>query len=235
MKEGYRRPTEVQALRSVRACLLLLLTAIAGCAETPAIGPHTEAPAPIVARVQCGEDGSIEVLTPTVQAQPDGVHIEVEVPIDSNVGFVVHGCCGFNAEDGFFVVRIPPGPMPVTCLVGDQDPGDDSLYHDIRVVDLLGAYIPGRLDCTDATGVGSGDVGLSSGPDPISAAHALLTGLRPTDELVQVGYVESRSKAVVAVRRNGKSISALELDPSDGGWGWIGFENCPDSGISYQS
>jgi hypothetical protein len=100
------RRWRVDLLRSVRTGVLLL-TVLAGCADTPAPGPRTEAPAPTVARVQCGEDGSIDVLTPTVQAQPDGVHIEVEVPAGSNVGFAVRNCCGFNAEDGSFVVPVP--------------------------------------------------------------------------------------------------------------------------------
>jgi len=176
----------------------------------------------------------MDILTPTVQARSDGVHIEVEVPAGSNVGFVVRNCCGFNAEDGSFVVPVPPGSMRVGCLIGVRDDaGDDSLYREIRVVDLLGAYVPGMLGCDNATGVGSGDVGASAGRDPIEAARALLTGLRPTDELVHVGYVERASGAVVAVRRGDEFIAALQLEPSDGGWGWIGFENCPGSGVSY--
>ena len=213
--------------------VLLLLTLFAGCADTSS-APRSDPPAPTVARVQCDEEGITTILTPTVQAQPDGVHIDVEVPAGSNIGFIVHDCCGFNAEDANFVVPIPPGPMPVACLVGaEQDPGDDSLYRDIRVVDLLGAFVTGDHTCAGATGVGSGDVGLPAGPNPISAARALLTGLRPTDELVHIGYVERASGAVVAVRRGDEFIATLQLEPSDGGWGWIGFENCPGSGISY--
>jgi hypothetical protein len=220
-------------LRSVRWSALLLLSLLAGCAEAPASGPGSDEASPMVARVQCGADGSIKILTPTVQAQTDGVHINVDAPAGSNVGFAVADCCGFNAEDARFVVPVPPGPMSVGCLVGDQDAGDDSLYREIRVVDLLGAYVPSRLECSGATGVGSGGAGPSAGSDPISAAERLLTGLRQSDELVQVGYVERRSEAAVAVRRGGEYVATLYLEPSDGGWGWIGFESCPDSGISY--
>lgn len=220
------------ASRSLGTGVLLLLTVVAGCADPSTSDPRTdEPPAPTVARVRCHADGSTSVLTRTVQAQPDGVHIEVEVPAGSNIGFVVKNCCGFNAEDALFVVPIPPGTMPVGCLVGDQDAGDDSLYVEIRVVDDRGAYVPGTLDCDDASGVGSGDVQAPAGPDPIAAARAVLTGLRPTDELVRVGYVELASGAVVAVKRDGRFIAALDLQPSDGGWGEIGFESCPDSGI----
>jgi hypothetical protein len=218
-------------LRSVRWCVLLLLTFGAGCADAPASGPRSDEPAPTVAQVQCGEDGSIKVLTPTVQAQKDGVHIHVEVPAGSNIGFAVGNCCGFNAEDAQFVVPVAPGPMPVGCLIGDQDAGDDSLYREIRVVDLLGAYVPVRLECVGATGVGGEHAGPPAGSDPISAARAVLTGLRPTDELVQVGYVERRSETAVAVRRDRRYVATLYLEPSEGGWGEIGFENCPGSGI----
>lgn len=221
-------------MRFARWLVLLLLSLVAGCADSPTSAPRSDQPAPTVARVRCDEQGTTTILTPTVQAQPDGVHIDVEVPAGSNIGFIVHGCCGFNAEDASFVVPIPPGPMPVACLIGaEQDPGDDSLYRDIRVVDVLDAYVPGSLDCTGATGVGGEHAGPSAGSDPIAAARALLTGLRSNDELVQVGYIEGGSEATVAVRRDGRYVAALDLEPSDGGWGWIGFENCPDSGIGY--
>jgi hypothetical protein len=218
---------------SIRTCVLLLLIALAGCAEPAESNPTPDEPAPVIARVRCGKDGSTRVLTSTVQAQPDGVHIEVEVPLGSNIGFSVQDCCGFNAEDAPFVVPIPPGPMPVGCLIGDQDPGDDSLYHEIRVVDEEGAYISDELSCEGATGVGSGDAGPSAGEDPLTAARSLLTGLQPSDDLVHVGYVERQSAAAVAVRRDDEVIAVLRLEPSGGGWGWIGFESCPDSGISY--
>jgi hypothetical protein len=224
---------EAESLRSVRWCVPLLITLVAGCAHAPASGPRRDEPAPTVARVQCGEDGTIEVLTQTVQAQKDGVHIHVDVPAGSNVGFSVRGCCGFNAEDAPFVVPIPPGTMPVGCLVGDQDPGDDSLYHEIRVVDEESAYISDELRCVGATGVGSGDAGPSAGEDPLTAARSLLRGLQPSDDIVHVGYVERQSAAAVAVRRDDEVIAVLRLEPSGRGWGWIGFESCPDSGIGY--
>ena len=222
-------------MSSLRVCLLLLLTIVSGCAEPTVSDPAGDEPAPSVAEVRCDEEGTTTILTPTVQAQPDGVHIEVDVPAGSNIGFIVHDCCGFNAEDANFVVPISPGPMPVACLIGaEQDPGDDSLYSDIRVVDLLGAYVPGLPECSGGTGVGGEHAGPSAGSDPISAARALLTGLRSTDELVRVGYVERRSEASVEVRRDGEYIAALDLEPSDGGWGWIGFVSCPDSDIGNQ-
>jgi hypothetical protein len=124
--------------------------------------------------------------------------------------------------------------MRVACLrARDQDAGDDSLYREMEVVDERSAYIPFELGCPDARGVGGSDPGPSAGPDPITAARALLTGLHPDDELVQVGYVERRSEASVGVRRDGEFIAGLALEPSGEGWGWIGFESCPDSGISY--
>ena len=213
---------------------VVLLVVIAACAEQPSPSPPADLSTPVVASVRCEADGTTEILTPTVQAQPDGVHIDVQVRTGVDLAFIVADCCGFNAEDGPFVVSSPPGRMRVACLrARDQDAGDDSLYREIEVVDERSAYVPFELSCRDAQGVGSGDPGPSAGPDPISAARALLTGLRPGDELVQVGYVERGSGAVVGVRRDGEFVAGLSLEPSGGGWGWIGFESCPDSGVSY--
>ena len=213
----------------------VLLVLLGGCADTQNSGrsPAPESSAADIARVRCGETGSTEILTPSVQAQPDGVHISVDVPAGSELGFSVDGCCGFNAEDGPFVVPIPPGPMRVACATFDADLGDDSLYRALQVVDEEGVFVaPTEIRCADGTGVGSGDAGPAAGASPIEAARALLTGVRSSDELVQLGYLEREEGASVGVRRDGEVIAILRLEPSGDGWGWIGFESCPDSGIS---
>lgn len=219
---------------SFRTCLLLLVAVLVGCADPPSSPPRADEPAPTVAQVQCDEDGSTTILTPMVQAQPDGVYIAVDVPTGSELGFSVHGCCGFNAEDGPFVVPIAPGPMRVACTTFDADTGDDSLYRELQVVDEEGVFVSGEIQCEGATGVGSGDVGPSAGTEPVEAARSLLTGLDPDDGLVQLGYLEREEGASVGVRRDAEFIAILRLEPSGDGWGWIGFESCPNSGISYR-
>ena len=97
----------------------------------------------------------------------------------------------------------------------------------------MGVYVDGTLTCADATGVSGSEVAAPAGPDPIAAAQALLTGLRPSDELIRVGYQGWKSDASVGVRRDGEFVAILRLEPSDGGWGWSGFESCPDTRISY--
>ena len=56
--------------------LLVLVTALAGCADPAPAGdaPSSGAPsdAPALAVIECGADGSTTLRTPVVTAQPDG-------------------------------------------------------------------------------------------------------------------------------------------------------------------
>lgn len=185
-----------------------------------------------VAKVRCRTDGSTQVLTPTVQAQRDGVHIDVRIPPGTDLAFVVRGSGGRNAEDGPFVFPVPPGRMEVACLDDEQDAGADSLYHPMTVVDDLGVYVQTALGC-EYEGVVVTHAGSTLGTDPVEAARGFLTGLRDSDELRRVGYVGRRSEASVAVFREGAPVAILELEAVDNGWGWIGFTGCPEAGISY--
>ena len=82
-------------------------------------------------------------------------------------------------------------------------------------------------------GVGGEDASTSLGTDLVEAARGFLTGLRPEDELARVGYVGRAADASVAVRRDDEVVAILELEPVEGGWGWIAFTSCQGSGISY--
>jgi hypothetical protein len=175
---------------------------------------------------------STTVLTPVVQAQPDGVHIDVEANASANLAFVFPGN-GRNAEDGPFISTHPPGEMLVACLAPDDDPGDDSLYEVITVVDQHGYYLEQSMTCAGAEGVwAEHPVGLE-GNDPIAAVGGWLKGIVPTDVLERVGYVARERDATVAVRRDGELVAAADLKAIRDGWGWVSFSACPDSNIRY--
>ena len=214
--------------------LLSLLGVVAlACGRDASVEPAPTRSYPDVAQVRCGPDGSTKVETPTVQARPDGVHVDVLVPPDSELAFIVWESGGRNAEDGPFVFPVPPGRMHVACLDPyEDDAGDDSLYRSIEVVDMNAVYVDATMRCK-YTGVGGEHPGPSLGSDPVEATRGFLHGLVPTDEIERVGYVARPSDARVAVRREGEVVAILTLEPVDGGWGWIGFTSCPEAGISY--
>lgn len=212
--------------------IIALAAASVSCGEEPSVGVTGSPDPPDVARIRCGADGTTEVETPIVQAQANGVHIDVQVPANAELAFIVKESGGRNAEDGPFVFAVAPGEMNVACLDYEQDPGDDSIYRTVKIVDDEGVYVDGTMSC-QAEGVGSSEPGGPMGSDPVQTARSILTGLRPDDDLAVVGYVERTSEASVAVLRDGMVVAVLDLEPVNGGWGWIGFSACPGSGVSY--
>jgi hypothetical protein len=223
----------IEPMRFPRLLPVVALLAVAvSCEATPADPDSSDHPD--VAQVRCGRDGSTEIRTPIVQAQPDGVHIKVRAPPEADLAFIVKESGGRNAEDGLFVLAVAPGRMHVACLDPyRKDPGRDSLYRSIEVVDDEGVYVDATMSCESAQGVGMSTPSNSLGTEPVEAARSFLIGLEPDDELTQVGYVERSSEARVAVRRDDEVVAVLILDPVKGGWGWSGFESCPEAGISY--
>jgi hypothetical protein len=214
--------------------VIALLAVGVSCGQTTPADESGSSDHPDVAQVRCSRDGSTEIGTPIVQAQANGVHIDVLVPANADLALIVKEWGGRNAEDGPFVFAVPPGRMRVACLDPyRQDPGDDSLYRSIEVVDDEGVYVDATMSCENREGVGASEPSESLGTEPVQAASSFLMGLQPDDELVRVGYVERSSEARVAVRRDGEIVAVLTLEPAKSGWGWIGFESCPEAGISY--
>jgi hypothetical protein len=225
----------IETMRFPRHLPVIALLAMAvSCGQTTPADEPDPADHPDVAEVRCSRDGSTEIRTPIVQAQANGVHIDVRVPAHADLAFIVKESGGRNAEDGPFVFAVPPGRIHVACLDGyRQDPGDDSLYLPIQVVDDEGVYVDATLSCENGEGTFGSEPSESLGTEPVEAARSFLTGLEPDDELARVGYVERPSEASVAVRRDGEVVAVLRLEPVKGGWGWFGFESCPEAGFSY--
>jgi hypothetical protein len=212
--------------------LTALVAALISCSDASPSGSPAPVDPPDVARIRCGADAATDVETPVVQAQADGVHIRVRVPPGADLAFIVGGVGGDDAEAGPFVFAVPPGEMKVACLDPyRQDPGDDSLYRTVEIVDQEGVYVDASMSCA-AEGVSISHAGGSRGQEPVEAARNSLRGLRPGDDLASVGYVARQTEASVAVLRDGVVIAVVELEPVQGGWAWKGFSGCPGSGVS---
>jgi hypothetical protein len=204
--------------------------AAAGCASEPDVPrrePETGAPE---ARITCHGTSTV-VETPVVETTPAGVVFEVDVPRNSDLGFIVREAGGTNAETGPFVWVVPPGEVHVACLGHDQDAGDDSLYETLRVIDPEGNYRDPTLGCANALGVG-----MSHGParvaEPEEQALDIVEGLRPDDVVERAAYRESRDEATVRIVRDGTIVATLEFEHFRG-WIFRAFTSCPDAGLSF--
>jgi len=213
------------------------------------VGPTKTASSPQlpdVAQVVC--DGStIEVLTPQIRPQPDGVHVQVDNTTDGelsvSVTYSTGGGVGGGASPGVSELDnalggtglpAPPGTTSIECFeaLGGQGP------HDVQpvtfeVLDEEGLYVPTALDC-DQQVAGIGDYGVGAAGvvgDPVDLARAHFTGLRDTDIVERAGYPES-TIPVVRVVRDGETIATVEYEP-DGQGGWLQgtVRRCTDADI----
>jgi hypothetical protein len=199
--------------------------------------------------VQIVCDGtSIQVLTPQVRPQPDGVHIRMDNRSDREltVGlrYANGGGGGNGAPPGVFEVAdpqggtalpAPPGVTTVTCtdLSLHGNPDDAPPTATFEIVDEDGIYISTALDCDEqVSGIGdyvagtTGEVG-----DPVDLARAHFQRLRDTDIVERAGYPES-TIPVVRVVRDGQAIATIEYEP-DGQGGWLTgtVSRCTDADI----
>jgi hypothetical protein len=149
-----------------------------------------------VLRLRC-DANSIEVLTPVVEAQPDGVHVEADVTglADPWVGLrseTEPSSIFFSGSDGVddgFVRQVAPGAATVGCGSGPQSENDTGPFRGaFTVIDPNGVFIDYHADCGDR-GTFAPDVSIgeqpSSAEDAIAAA---VTGLRPSDKVEIAGY-----------------------------------------------
>jgi hypothetical protein len=210
-----------------------------GGAEPAAAAPSrvTESAAS-VAQVVCSK-ASITLHTPIVQAQRDGVHVQIE-----NLG----GVWGFEFRDvanqdigwnggpiGRGTTRLTdstgPGEVLLACLRTTRDDHDDdpALTAKLTIVDPQDLYVPFDLSC------GFGEqfrMTIWAGDQSPEEVFRRVPGVRPSDELIPPKYPESPqySSTDRMVIRDGSVVARFLF----GGIGpeWTLLVNaCPDSGI----
>ena len=128
------------------------------------------------------------------------------------------------------MLAVAPGRMHVACLDPyRKDPGRNSSYRSIEVVDDEGVYVDATMSCESAQGVGMSTPSHSLGTEPVEAARSFLIGLEPDDELTKVGYVERSSEARVAVRRDDEVVAGPDPGPRKGRMGVERLRELPRS------
>jgi hypothetical protein len=178
--------------------------------------------------VRCDETG-IEVLTPVVAAQPDGLHVqarvsglrdpEIELRSEAQPGFAWWS--GSSGVDGEFVRDVHVGAAIVHCESGPgQSDGPEDFEARFEIVDPDGHFVEYGLDCRDAETIASVPTS-DQAPDPIELIRSTLPGTRAQDVIERAGYRESGPRVWFRIVREGSVIASVYLlDLSDRGRGW---------------
>lgn len=185
-------------------------------------------------RVTCGDQGT-RVLTPVVEAQPDGLHLSVTNETVSEVHVTVErapsGGAGAEAPPGTseHVLTVGPGDWVATCYVAAAGPNG-------KAFELVDTGIWVSTDLTDC------EVAEAAHGDPprrVAIDRNDLAGLvRPTLEsfvdlehgavIEPAGYPE-QAEAIFRARSDGRTIATMSFYRDDAG-GWVEGEarSCPD-------
>lgn len=247
----------------VAAAVVLPLKALLPLADKDKVSPADQpvGNVPDVAQISC-ENGRANVITPEVRAQADGVHIAATSDGGSewlkiSAPFYVYGWAseGKAPGDGSGI-ELPPGNYTVTCIppADTQNFGDDySIWLGfagkpskaafgvddpgaaLTVADPDGLFTRYALDCRE----GMVDLNASLAPvtdgipDLALALPRVLSGIRPGDEISQVGYPSTGGMGygeVWQLSRGGATQGLFRV------WVWTDWvvmtgDVCKDSGI----
>lgn len=203
-----------------------------------------------VLRVTCDAD-SIEVLTPVVAAQADGLHVlatvtelsHPEIRLRSSADSSVEYWSGSSGVDGEFVRGLAVGDATVHCESGPhQSDGPEDLTAPFTLVDPEGVFIPYQLACAkDEMFVpleGQDEWPPSFPPSlsldrPEEVVRAQVSGIQDDDVVERAGYTGVMDEQpIVRLVRNGEVIGKFWLSESGAFGAHVAIAQvCPDSGL----
>ena len=215
--------------RAVLSGVLLLLVPLAGACADPVTAPKAEG-APDSLEVHCDGE-TTDVLSPTVQAGPDGVHLLIRNTSDREL-FMQTDSQGQGLDPGEteLLLSIPPGDSRFRCLEmsDDLDPGVEGGWADFEVLAHEG-WISPTLDCPGG-GMYGGTADYIAGArgvaDPLADAPKRFR--EEGDRVVQAGYA-TREERTFVLLLDEEPIAGLTYR-SDGYGGWLQTESfgCSD-------
>jgi hypothetical protein len=207
------------------AVAALAATLAAGCGQADEDGNRRPGSAAEVVRVTCGDEGA-RVLTPLVEAQPDGLHVQVTNETAREVHFTLErdsrGGAGGAAPPGTsgHVFAVGPGEWAVTCYV---EGGDSAGMPRFELVDT-GIWVSTEIDDCEIPESSHGDPPMRVADDrnelPELARRGLeaFTGLEPGYDLEPAGYPQQEA-AIFRARRDDRTIATISFYEDDaGGW-----------------
>jgi hypothetical protein len=194
-------------------------------------------------RIRCLPDDQIEVLTPIVIAQPDGLHVEVlDPPPDAQVGLQalaypeVSWWSGSSELSAPFIRPVPEGEAEVWCIVQPyQTIPDPSRRGSFTIIDPAEVFRSYGLECGASAeqhlDFGYGD----ASPSMDAAVREVLPGVLVTDTVEQAGYIPGDPEwpwLVARVVRAGSVIGRVDIDGREG-WRYQATHArvCADSGL----
>jgi hypothetical protein len=228
-----------RGMRLAVALALCLWIIVAGCGRAgPGVGspqPSDREEAATVARIVCDREGT-RVLTPKVEAQPDGVHFVIDNRLKADTGYSVEfpesGGIGENAPKGKseHVEPFPPGKVHIGCYESREGPKPD--YGTLKVVEGESGYKSTELECPSGMAVGGEDGFYTPGAKEEKADPVVITRHRFSEEIESgdvvevVGYPESEDQRSVRVVRQGRVVAVVGYFRESGGWLGSGYSAC---------
>ncbi len=200
-----------------RTTMVLVFSLLVGCGN--AATPHASGPAAADAlHVTC--DGSTtEVLTPTVQAQPDGLHVRIENTSTGQVLMEWDGG-GDGADPGISnkVIPIPPGNARFRCQAStpDVDPGALGGWATLEVL-ATPNWRSLELDCNG--GIVSGNLDYAAGADGVPDPLADARRRAHTSDVRPAGYMTDQGRTFEALQ-GAAAVESFDY-ASDGHGGWL--------------
>jgi hypothetical protein len=238
-------------VRSAIAALCLCASLIGGCAASSSDEPNrpqgdqtstdqqyrssTQKKASKTARLVCSPGGT-RILTPRVEAHPDGVHYVIDNRFEAAAGYSVEypegGGGGDSAPRGEseHIGDFPPGKIRIGCEERPVD-GTDVDYGALEVVDPEDVYKSVELEC-------EGVMAVSGGPqyapgvkgkrrDLVEITRRSFSNhIREGDTVELAGYSESRAYRTVRVVRDGRVIATVVYITEGKGWLQDHYEAC---------
>jgi hypothetical protein len=191
---------------------------VLGDAQVPAT--ESEAPPADVAGITCGRS-TMTVLTPTVAAQSDGVHIAIRNTSSDplSVQFENFGDGAQPNSTTALIEQLPPGTQKVRCEPRSVDVAVFG-WETFEVVDPNGYWVSPEPECTGEMFGGTMDYAEPAGDaDPIDAARSVFGDrLQPTDELRVAGYPDDPDGRFVIAVREGANVLSTHLLFGSQGW-----------------
>jgi hypothetical protein len=234
----------VDGTRGVKSGAALLVSAAAlllsGCAaytegQKPASNRERVSDAAVVI---CGRDET-RVLTPRVEARPDGVHFEVRNQLAADTGFSAlgqEGGAGGDAprgESSDHVGDVSPGRARAGCEEPPYDGIGEVRYATFEVVDSEGLYKSVELECQGGMAV-SGGAQYAPGArgekgDLVKRVQSQFQDdIREDDVTELAGYPKLRDYRAVRIVRDGRVVATVHFIDEQGGWLQERYEACED-------